>query len=58
MRPPFTLEIRGGFHKSWAHGVKRKTNPNLGENLISWAKAQIHDAKLGKKIGAECKFQA
>jgi hypothetical protein len=28
---------RGGFHKSWAQGVKRKAHPNLGENAISWA---------------------
>ncbi len=27
----------GGFHKSWAHGVKRRAHPNLGENAISWA---------------------
>jgi hypothetical protein len=40
----------GGFHKSWAHCVKRKAHPNLGEN------AQIRDTKLGKKD--ECKFQA
>jgi hypothetical protein len=28
---------RGGFHKSWAHGLKRKAHPNLGKNAISWA---------------------
>ena len=27
----------GGFHKSWAQGVKRKAHPNLIENAISWA---------------------
>jgi hypothetical protein len=27
----------GGFHKSWANGVKRKAHPNLRENAISWA---------------------
>jgi hypothetical protein len=27
---------KGGFHKSWAQGVKRKAHPNLGENAISW----------------------
>jgi hypothetical protein len=21
----------GGFHKSWAHGIKRNAHPNLGE---------------------------
>ncbi len=26
----------GGFHKSWAHGVKRKVHSILGENAISW----------------------
>jgi hypothetical protein len=34
------LEIfksRGRFHKSWAHGVKRKAFFYLGENTISWA---------------------
>jgi hypothetical protein len=33
------LELKswGGFHKSWAHGLKRKAHPNLGENAISWA---------------------
>ncbi len=34
---PYEQEIDpwGGFHKSWAHGVKRKGHPNLGENAIS-----------------------
>jgi hypothetical protein len=27
---------RGGFHKSWAYGVKPRVHPNLGENAISW----------------------
>jgi hypothetical protein len=27
---------KGEFHKSWAHGVKLKVHPNLGENAISW----------------------
>jgi hypothetical protein len=27
--------VRGGFHKSWVHGVKRKAHPNMGENVIS-----------------------
>jgi hypothetical protein len=27
----------GGFQKSWVHGQKCKTYPNLGENAISWA---------------------
>jgi hypothetical protein len=27
----------GGFHKSWAHGVKCRAHPHLGENAISWA---------------------
>jgi hypothetical protein len=31
------LDGWGGFHKSWAHVVKRKAHPNLGENAISWA---------------------
>jgi hypothetical protein len=31
-----TFEMaRGGFHKSWAHGVKRRAHPSLGENAIS-----------------------
>jgi hypothetical protein len=33
------------------HSVKQKAHSNLGENAISWSKAQIHDAKLGKKDG-------
>jgi hypothetical protein len=40
---------RGGFHKSWAQGVKRKAHPNLGEKAKSWHKAQIHDAKIREK---------
>ena len=31
------LKIRGGFHKSWAQGVKRRAQPNLGKNAKSWA---------------------
>jgi hypothetical protein len=27
-----SLKIWGGFHKNWAHGVKHKVHPNLGEN--------------------------
>jgi hypothetical protein len=30
------LEIRGGFQKSWASGLKSEAHPNLGENAISW----------------------
>ncbi len=30
-------EIKGGFHKSWVHGIKRKAQPNLGENAIGLA---------------------
>jgi hypothetical protein len=30
-------EIRGGFHKSWVYGLKRKAHPNVGENAVSWA---------------------
>jgi hypothetical protein len=26
-------------------GAWRKAHPNLGENTISWVKAQIHDVK-------------
>jgi hypothetical protein len=26
----------GGFHKNWAHGVKHKAHPIMGENAISW----------------------
>jgi hypothetical protein len=47
--------IRGGFHKSWAQGVKRKADSNQEENTIAGPEAQIHDAKLGKKDG--CKAQ-
>ncbi len=34
---------KGGFHTSWAQGVKLKAHSNLGENAISWA--------LGEKDG-------
>jgi hypothetical protein len=30
-------QIWGGFHKSWAQGIKRKAHPSLGKNAISWA---------------------
>jgi hypothetical protein len=33
----YLFEIKGGFHKSWVHGVKRKAHPTLGKNAISWA---------------------
>jgi hypothetical protein len=33
-----TTEVtKGGFYKSWAHGVKHKVHPNLSEKAISWA---------------------
>jgi hypothetical protein len=35
LETPFLF--RGGYHKSWAHGVKRRAHPNLGKNAISWA---------------------
>jgi hypothetical protein len=44
------------FHKSWAHSVKLT---QIWEKMqLVGRKAQIHDAKLGKKMSAECKFQA
>jgi hypothetical protein len=31
------LHTKGGFHKSWAHGVKRlRVHPNQEENVTSW----------------------
>ncbi len=29
--------VRGGFHKSWVHGVRHEAHSNLVENAISWA---------------------
>jgi hypothetical protein len=31
----YEIHTGGGFHKSWAHGVKWRVHPNLGENAIS-----------------------
>ncbi len=39
-------QTRGGFHKSWAQGVKCRGTQNLGENAKVERKAQMHDAKL------------
>jgi hypothetical protein len=30
-----SFAVRGGFYKSWAHSLKCKVRPNLGENAIS-----------------------
>jgi hypothetical protein len=30
-------KIKGGIHKSWAHGKKREMHSNLRDNVISWA---------------------
>jgi hypothetical protein len=50
------LQILSGFHKSWAYGVKRI---QIWEKMQQVGhKAQIHDAKLGKKMGTERKFRA
>jgi hypothetical protein len=39
--------VRGGFHKSWAQGVKRRAHPNLGKNAKKVErKVHMHDAKL------------
>jgi hypothetical protein len=32
-----TSWFRCRFHKRWVYGVKRRVQPNLGENAISWA---------------------
>jgi hypothetical protein len=50
------------FIKVRAHGVKRRAQPNLGENSISWeqganAWCQIR-INLWKRMGAERKFKA
>jgi hypothetical protein len=49
----FLTMLRGGFHKSWAHGVNRKPHPNLGGNAISWAhgvKRKAHPNLGGNEI--------
>jgi hypothetical protein len=27
-------KTKGGFQKSWTHGIKHRVHPNLGENAI------------------------
>jgi hypothetical protein len=45
-----------GFHKSWAHGGKRT---QIWEQIQKVGrKAQIHDAKLGKKDGRTAKISS
>jgi cytochrome c556 len=42
-----TNEYWGGFHKSWAQGVKRRAHPKIWEKMQKVErKAQMHDAKL------------
>jgi hypothetical protein len=36
----------GGFHKSWARGVKLRADPKLGEHKISQAQGTNADAKF------------
>jgi hypothetical protein len=48
----------GEFHKSWAHGLKHKGHPNLGENTISWVQGSKNDAKLGKKDGRRAQISS
>jgi hypothetical protein len=31
-QPMRAILDRGGFHKSWAQGVRHRAHPNLGEN--------------------------
>jgi hypothetical protein len=44
--PQITKKVWGGFHKSWAHGQKRRVHPNMGENAISWAQILSAGRKL------------
>jgi hypothetical protein len=51
-------DLKGGFHKSWAHGVERKAHPNLGENVMLGVRRKYMMLNHLKKMGANFKGRA